>query len=141
MNLQEWRARQSGGEAFTLPSGLDVRLKKVALLDLVHGGQIPQTLQAPVAEILKRKPDAAVELADLEKFGKVLDLVAKACIVEPEGLDVSELPVADKQEIFNWANGAAGKLQSFRQQQNGSVESAFSVGDAPPEAKRAGGRS
>lgn len=136
MNLQEWRARQAGGEAFTLPSGLDVRLKKVAVLDLVHGGQIPQTLQAPVAEMLKRKPDAAVEMADLEKFGKVLDLVAKACIVEPEGLDPAELPTTDKQEIFNWANGAAGKLQPFRVQQSADVESAFSVGDAPPEAER-----
>lgn len=136
MNLDEWRARQQTGEAFTLPSGLDVRLRKVALLDLVQGGQIPQTLHAPVAEMMKRKPDAAVELADLEKFGAVLDLIAQACIVEPQGLDVAELPTADKQEIFNWANAAAGKLQPFRPEQNGSVESAFAVGDAPPEAQR-----
>jgi hypothetical protein len=139
MNLQEWRARQSAGEAFTLPSGLDVRLKKVALLDLVHGGQIPQTLQAPVAEILKRKPDAAVEMADLERFGKVLDLVAAACIVEPEGLDPSELPAADKQAIFNWANQVAGKLEPFRSRQSGNVESSFSVGDLSPTTKRGPG--
>jgi hypothetical protein len=115
-----------------------VRLKKVALLDLVQGGQIPQTLHAPVAEMLKRKPDAGVELADLERFGKVLDLVAGACIVEPQGLEVAELPAADKQEIFNWANGAADKMRPFRSQQNGTVESPFAVGDAPPAAKRPG---
>ena len=135
MKLEQWRARQQAGEAFTLPSGLEVRLKRVALLDLVQGGQIPQTLHAPVAEMMKRKPDATVEIADLEKFGKVLDLIAAACIVEPEGLDPAELPAADKQEIFNWANQAAGKLEPFRPQQNGVVESPFVVGDAPPAAK------
>lgn len=135
MNLEEWRARQAG-EEFTLPSGLDVRLKRVALLDLVQGGKIPQTLHAPVAEMMKRKPDAGVELADLEKFGGVLDLVARACLVEPADLDVAELPAADKQEIFNWANQMAGKLQPFRRQPDGDVESAFAVGDVQPAAQR-----
>ena len=135
MNLEEWRARQAG-EEFTLPSGLDVRLKRVALLDLVQGGKIPQTLHAPVAQMLKRKPDAGVELADLERFGGVLDLVARACIVEPEGLDVAELSAADKQEIFIWASSATGKLQPFRRQQSGDVESAFVVGDVQPPAER-----
>lgn len=135
MNLEQWRARQAG-EDFTLPSGLDVRLKRVSLLDLVQGGRIPQTLHAPVAEMMKRKPDAGVELADLEKFGGVLDLVAAACLVGPDGLDVAELPAADKQAIFNWANEAAGRLQPFRPQQNGDVESAFAVGDVQPAAQR-----
>jgi hypothetical protein len=107
----------------------------VALLDLVQGGKIPQTLEAPVAEMLKRKPDAAVELADLQKFGAVLDLVAGACLVEPAGLDVAELPAADKQEIFNWANTAAGKLRPFRPEQDATVESPFAVGDVQPAAK------
>ena len=136
MNLEQWRARQQEGEAFTLPSGLDVRLKKVALLDLAHGGQIPVDLRAPVAEMLKRKPDAAVELADLEKFGGVLDLVAGACIVGPEGLTVAELPSADKQAIFNWANTAAARLEPFREEQGADVESAFAVGDVQPAPQR-----
>ena len=139
MNLEQWRARQQEGEAFTLPSGLDVRLKKVALLDLAHGGQIPTDLRAPVAEMLKRKPDAAVELADLEKFGGVLDLVAGACIVGPDGLKAAELPSADKQVIFNWANQAAARLEPFRSGQGAGVESAFAVGDVQPAPKRGAG--
>ena len=75
MNLAEWRALQQEGEAFTLPSGLEVRLKKVALIDLAQAGQIPSTLRAPVAEMIKRKPDQAVDLGDMEKFGQVLDVV------------------------------------------------------------------
>ena len=139
MNLEQWRARQQEGEAFTLPSGLDVRLKKVALLDLAHGGQIPTDLRAPVAEMLKRKPGAAVELADLEKFGGVLDLVAGACIVGPDGLTAAELLSADKQAIFNWANQAAARLEPFRAEQGASVESAFAVGDVQPASKRGAG--
>ena len=134
MNLAEWRARQQEGEAFTLPSGLEVRLKKVALMDLAQAGQIPTTLRAPVAEMLKRRPDQPVDLADVEKFGQVLDIVVKTCIVEPADLDVAELPSHDKQVVFNWANQAAGRLEPFRSQQNGSVESAFTVGDLPPAA-------
>ena len=139
MNLEQWRARQQEGEAFTLPSGLDVRLKKVALLDLAHGGQIPTDLRAPVAEMLKRKPDAAVELADLEKFGGVLDLVAGACIVGPDGLTAAELPSADKQVIFTWANQAAARLEPFRAEQGASEESAFADGDVQPASKRGSG--
>jgi len=134
MNLAEWRARQQEGEGFTLPSGLDVRLKKVALMDLAQAGQIPATLRAPVAEMLKRRPDQPVDLADVEKFGQVLDVVSKACIVAPAELDVAELSSYDKQAIFNWANAAAGRLEPFRRQQNGDVESSFTVGDLPPAA-------
>ena len=139
MNLEQWRARQQEGEAHVLPSGLDVRLKKVALLDLVQGGQIPSDLRAPVSEVLKRKPDQGVDLGDLEKFGPVLDVVARACIVSPAGLDVAELPAADKQAIFNWANTAAAALKPFRPEQDADVESAFAVGDVQPTAKRGGG--
>ncbi len=134
MNLAEWRARQQEGEAFTLPSGLDVRLRKVALMDLAQAGQIPGTLRAPVAEILKRRPDQPVDLADVEKFGQVLDVVCKACIVAPAELDVAELGSTDKTAVFNWANQVAGKLEPFRRQPNGDVESAFTVGDLPPAA-------
>jgi hypothetical protein len=134
MNLAEWRARQQEGEGFTLPSGLDVRLKKVALMDLAQAGQIPATLRAPVAEMLKRRPDQPVDLADVEKFGQVLDVVSKACIVAPAELDVAELSSYDKQAIFNWANAAAGRLEPFRRQPDGNVESAFTVGDVPPAA-------
>jgi hypothetical protein len=134
MNLPEWRARQQEGEAFTLPSGLDVRLKRVALLDLAHAGQIPTTLRAPVAEMLKRKPDQAVDLGDLEKFGQVMDVVCAACLIGPEELEVQELPSSDRQAIFNWANAPAERLSPFRRQQSADVESAFVVGDVQPTA-------
>lgn len=128
MNLQQWREKQQG-EEFTLPSGLDVKLRRVSLLDLVQAGKIPQTLHAPVSEMLKRKADATLELKDLQEFGKVLDLIVEACLIGPKGLQISELPAADKQEIFNWANEAAGKLVPFRDQQITAVEPSLTVRD------------
>jgi hypothetical protein len=135
MNLAKWRARQQQGEAFTLPSGLTVQLKRVALMELAHGGQIPTTLRVPVAEMLKRRPDQAVDLGDLEKFGAVMTLVAGACLVGPEGLTVAELPSADVQAIFEWANRPAGKLEPFRPEPGTGVESSFAVGDLPSATK------
>ena len=44
MDLSAWRERRLGGEEFTLPSGLVMRLRRVSLLDLAAGGQIPAPL-------------------------------------------------------------------------------------------------
>ncbi len=134
MDLQQWRARQAG-EAYILPSGLDVRLKKVSMIDLAQGGKIPQTLHAPVNELMKRDTKAGVSIEGIAEFRAVLDLVVGACMVEPADLDVSELPWDDKLAIFNWANAPAEKLVPFRREQDGAVESAFTVGELRPEAQ------
>ena len=131
MNLAEWRARQAG-EEWTLPSGLDVKLKKVALVDLAQGGKIPQTLRAPVDEMMKLRGNERVGLEEIAGFAAVVDLVATACLAGPDGLDIKELPWADKLAIFTWANAQADKLVPFRREQDGAVESAFSVGELRP---------
>jgi virulence-associated protein VagC len=120
MNLAEWRARQAG-EEYTLPSGLDVKLKQVSLVDLAQGGRIPQTLRAPVDEIMKMREGDRLTVEDLQKFAAVVDLVAE--------LDITELPFGDRQSIFSWANAQADALMPFRRQQGGDVESSFSVGE------------
>ena len=134
MNLAEWRARQAG-EEWTLPSGLDVKLKKVALVDLAQGGKIPQTLRAPVDEMMKLRGNERVGLEEIAGFAAVVDLVATACLAGPEGLTVEELPWADKLAIFTWANAQADKLVPFRREQDGAVESAFAVGELRPETQ------
>jgi hypothetical protein len=131
MNLAEWRARQAG-EEYTLPSGLDVVLKKVALIDLAQGGKIPQTLRAPVDEMMKSRGMDRVGLEQISEFTAVVDLVATACLAGPEGLTLTELPWADKLAIFTWANAQADKLVPFRREQDGAVESAFVVGELRP---------
>ena len=56
-------------------------------------------------------------------------------LVGPEGLEVAELPWADRLAICLWANGAAGKLEPFRAQNGKSVDAPFSVGELRTKAK------
>lgn len=113
MNLAEWRAKQQGGEEGVLPSGLDVILKKVSIVDLVAGGQIPQTLSVKLNGIMKGG-EVSVDLTQMAEYAEMIDIVAKACIVQPVGLEMAELPFEDKLAIFNWANEGVSQLQSFR---------------------------
>lgn len=131
MNLAEWRAVREGGEDAVLPSGLEVRLRRVSMLDLAQAGKIPQTL-APKVDGLMRNPNQAMGLAELGELGEVVDLVAAACLAGPEGLTAAELPWADRLAIYLWANEATGRLQTFRQSNGKSVGAPFAVGELRP---------
>ena len=62
-------------------------------------------------------------------------MVAAACLVGPEGLEVAELPWADRLAIYLWANEAAGKLEPFRAQNGKSMDAPFAVGELRAKAK------
>ncbi len=121
MNLSEWRALKAEGEEAQLPSGLVVRVKRVGLVDLAEQGKIPQTLQPQIDEIGQIAQDAkkgkSPGLDQVGRFTDVLEIVCRACLVGPEGLDVGELDFTDKMAIFTWANEAAVGLKTFRVQQ------------------------
>jgi len=138
MKLSEWRQKQAG-EEYTLPSGLDVKLRRVSMLDLAQRGEIPETIRPAVDEFVARGKDNRVGVAEIQQFGEVVDLVARACLVEPAELDISELPFSDRQAIFAWANEQAASLARFRGQPNGAVETTFAVGELPPDAKQLSG--
>lgn len=122
MNLQEWRQRKSQGEEAQLPSGLEVRVKRVSLPDLAAQGKIPQTLQPKIDEIVGlTKSGQNPSIAQLGEMTAVLDAVCRACIVAPAELDVAELDFVDKMAVFDWANEAAVKLKTFRPEQSESV--------------------
>lgn len=121
MKLEEWRKSQAGTEA-DLPSGLEVVLKKVALIDLAKGGKIPETLRPNVDAMIARKADRPMTLADLEQFAEVVDLVVGAALVAPKGLDVAELPWNDRMAIYQWATAETAALNSFRTKQSGALE-------------------
>ena len=138
MNLSEWRQKQAG-EEFTLPSGLDVKLRKVSMMDLAQRGSIPETIRPAVDEFITRGKDGKIGLSDIQQFGEVIDLVTRSCLVEPTDLDIDELTWSDKQAIFAWANEQAAGLARFRGQPNGAVETAFAVGELPPTTKQLSG--
>lgn len=125
MNLQEWRKLQNAGEPAQLPSGLEVQIKRVGVLELAEQGKIPQTLSVQVERFMAGERP---KLDDFKEQAAIINLVCRACLVGPEGLDVEELPYQDRLAIFQWANEVNKPLESFRQKQNGAVETPFSVG-------------
>lgn len=136
MNLSEWRKVRAEGSPATLPSGLEVQLKRVSALDLAEKGQIPQELRPQLEKVIAGEKTQNISLDEFEGFADVINVVCTACLVGPKGLDVAELPYNDRLAIFLWANEVTGKLVTFRQPAGEPVESAFAVGDVRPAAQR-----
>lgn len=123
-DLRAWRlAREVDYE---LPSGLTVRLRRVALLDLVSTGQMPAPLLTLIQDF-SASNETAVDMAQLPQFTEVLNAVTLAAVIEPpiqpigdeEHLGLNEMPFDDKLEIFNWLNQGAQRLAPFLQ---GAIE-------------------
>lgn len=131
LSYSEWRKKQY--ETLVLPSGLEVKAKRVSLMTLAMNGGIPQTLNPFVADLVG-DPHAAdkLTLADMEKFGGVVNAVIAACVIEPPiaeesdetHLAVKDLDDADRMYLFNWANRGASQLQRFLPRQTRGVATA-----------------
>lgn len=129
MNYSEYRKTRMQGETITLPSGLEVRVKRVTLIDLAFNGEIPQTLNPVTDELLGKGAGVNINTADLGKYGEMVALVVKACLMDPPVADESDdahialkdMEADDKIEIFRWANRGASQLEKFRPKQAGDV--------------------
>lgn len=121
MNLAEWRKRREQGEDAQLPSGLHVQVRRVSMLDLAEQGKIPATLKPKIDALMRTGQTPAVTVDQFAEFSELINLVCRACLAGPEGLDVHELPYIDRLAIFNWANEMTGVLQPFRREEAESV--------------------
>lgn len=113
MELSEWREARRSGEAYTLPSGLAVQLRRAQLLDLALEGKIPAPLTGLANKLLAQE----TMVLTVERFGEyapVIRLIAKACLAGPDGLEAEELPAADLLAIYNWANEVTVAVRPFR---------------------------
>lgn len=123
MDLQEWRQKQQEGEAMTLPSGLEVRVKRVGLLDLAAQGNVPAPLLGMVEKVLDNQTHKLV-MADFPQYAALINSVVLVAVVSPPIADradathlaVDELPMGDRLALFNWANEVSTKLEPFRQE-------------------------
>ncbi len=135
MNVQEWRAQRKRTEMPLPESDLTVTLRKVSLLSLAANGQIPQTLAAAADQLLSDK-GADISLAELRSSAEVINLVVKACVIDPPLVDteeeatqnpdavwIGELAFEDRIAIFQWANAKAQvqALKPFRPEPAGAV--------------------
>lgn len=136
MQLEEWRRLQAAGEEATLPSGLEIRVKRAGVMDLAERGEIPQTLQPQIEKLMATTGQIRqVSLGEFKEFAGVINLVCAACIVAPAELGVTELPMVDRLAIFTWANEPGEKLKPFRREQAGDVETPFVSGELRRKAK------
>ena len=136
MNLEEWRLAQSQGEKILLPSGLEVIVGDIHILDLVVQGKIPQAL-VPILKAQMAGKAATVELDQVPVYVEMAGIVAMACIKEPQGLTIDELPTGDKLFLYERATGKSQKLQPFRQPAAQSVEFAQPSNGLRPKTERA----
>ena len=122
-DIKAWRETLT--QEYTLPSGNVARLRRVGLVDLAEQGGIPDTLSGQVEALLKQQQGVPrLSLADLKQFAGAVNLVVKACFIEPRVADVpgedclgvTEIPFVDRAEVFRWANENAVKLAPFRRE-------------------------
>lgn len=133
MNLTEWRAART--EKLTLPSGLEVSVRKMGLEDLLIGGYIPTPLLAQVQSLSEGAVEFNMDeegMRQLQGYAGAIDAVAQACIIDPPVADVAddahlaitELPFQDRLAVFQWANAEATALAPFRAEPGDDVDAA-----------------
>ena len=109
----------------TLPSGNVARLKRVALIDLILQGGIPDTLSSRAVEMAGQTQQRKLTVQELRDYEAVVNLVVKAAMIEPEisdqGLAISDIDFIDRVQIFNWANGGVHNLRPFRNKPAGET--------------------
>ena len=120
--------RQSLIHEMVLPeSGLVFRLKRIGMEELMVRGEIPDSLSGIVDKMLssgKSEFDLSeLTSGDLKLMSDMYGTVVLACVQWPliadgDGDDVhlglNDILYKDKEAIFNWANGEAHALKSFR---------------------------
>ncbi len=122
MKLDEWK--KSRVELITLPSGLDVKVRKVNMIDISMNGELPN----PLLEIaLKAKEGQELTMLQIyAKFGPLINHFCSLAIVDPpvaeksdnQHLAVTDLSADDRLEIFNRQNGEALRLIPFLPKRN-----------------------
>ena len=123
-NLAQWRATRS--QELTLPSGLNVWVKDVTMMDLMLTGKLPDGILDFVDQA-NEQGKTSIDLKQVAKngpgFNDVMDALIMQCVVEPpiaamaddDHLGLNEISGDDKLFIFNWANREVSELRPFRE--------------------------
>lgn len=124
-----------------LPDGEPVLAIRAPLAWLLEAGRIPDALTPFVLDMMalgqeRGTEDVAEELVGRRQhdFVRLLDAVWLACVVAPrftlaalpgpDEIALSQVSVADKIALFNWAQGVSDHLASFRAGPGGAARAA-----------------
>lgn len=123
-NLVEWRKAQEEGEPFTLPSGLQIRVKKwLSVLDVVSKGDLPMPLVGAARDFAMMGFN--LPRFDFEKMPEhleVLGLIVSAALIHPrvtaepsdETITINELTTQERLLIYAEVC-QEGELMPFRE--------------------------
>lgn len=136
-SLHEWK--------LLAKSGILVKAKRdVGLQELAMQGKIPDTLSGFVdASMAGKMPQMSSK--NVQMLEEMYSLVMLASIVLPplkmgdsaDGmLGLNQIPLDDKQAFFEWANGEASALQTFRPETGELDPPALTRQDVQQTAKR-----
>ena len=124
MNFNEWMERRNAGEKATLPSGLDVVVKRASVGDMVERGEVPQTVMPQARQFIGGGGGTTMTLERFKEFSSLVNFICATCVVEPQEVkaDPSLLPYTDRITLFNWANEVNATLKTFRREEQQSVD-------------------
>jgi len=104
-----------------LPSGNVIILKRIALIDLIAQGRIPDNLSALAVELSTK--DRVVLTGDkLKDYEDAVNVLVKASAVKPQVADIADddhlavrsIDWVDRVQIYYWCNGVTTLLRPFR---------------------------
>lgn len=110
----EMYRKLSTGFPVTLPSGITVMLRRIALADFIKRGELPAYLQNIVtrtAQVLNNVDNVEVTPAEIKQFKEWVVTAAVqnlSITLDEDGqndqtLHISEIPEADKEAIYEYA--------------------------------------
>lgn len=138
MQLKEWKKTRE--TTLTLPSGLEVLVKKAGMLDVIAFEKNVPTPLLDLVSAMTNAGEVQFDASTLRNYEPVISTVARACILEPpllenvptqeienwktsgtygekseEYLPFSLLDMTDRLYIFNWAQTEVAQVTSFPQ--------------------------
>lgn len=130
----EWRHFREEGELVPLISGRVVRVRPVALDQMILSGELPDFLTAIAAKTLWATPELETALSDQVELAKnyfnLVNLIVKQTVIEPAIVDTNpsesevllvDISLQERIEIFNMAQQPAEALRSFRLKQEAGM--------------------
>lgn len=143
------RFRAQSQHTLELPSGNEVVVKRIGLVNLIQRGVLPDTLTpivnrmieetqrsvspgptSPTQEVLNNLPimeqlKVTTDLWDTTLLAMGIDPVFVRAVTDPDTqVAVGDVEADDKKYLFNWANGADADLAAFRLEQVRTLHSA-----------------
>lgn len=120
--LDEWKKKLEGVD-FTLPSGLEVKLRPATVTDFLLSGEVPDTL-TPMLKILDGSANSSEDeyLELMIKIAPLVNAIAAFVTIEPkfslepkgDETDIMVMPGDDRLFIFNMVMGQGDDLKPFR---------------------------